>query len=132
MDLIVRNARLVTNLAAGPVDIGIAGGTIAAIEKGLAAEAEVYDAGRRREGKSRRRRADANPRILHQTGWQRPVRNDGPVNVKIESFDAAVAGGQRIKTAYLTGTIDPEGFDADGDTKGIRGGCNDVGVSALG
>jgi len=38
MDLIVRNARLVTNLAAGPVDIGIAGGTIAAIEKGLAAE----------------------------------------------------------------------------------------------
>jgi cytosine deaminase len=47
MDLIVRNARLVTNLAAGPVDIGIAGGTIAAIEKGLAAEAEVYDAGGR-------------------------------------------------------------------------------------
>jgi cytosine/creatinine deaminase len=47
MDLIVRNVRLATNLAAGPLDIGIAGGMIAVIGKGLAAEAEVYDAGGR-------------------------------------------------------------------------------------
>ena len=44
MDLIVRNVRLASDPAAGPVDIGIAGGKIAGIAKGLAAEAEIYDA----------------------------------------------------------------------------------------
>jgi cytosine/creatinine deaminase len=44
MDLIVRNARLAHEPAAEPLDIGIADGEIVAIEKGLAAEAEIYDA----------------------------------------------------------------------------------------
>jgi cytosine deaminase len=47
MDLIVRHVRLANNPAAEPVDVGIAGGDIVAIEKGLAAEAETYDAGGR-------------------------------------------------------------------------------------
>jgi cytosine deaminase len=47
MDLIVRNVRLATDPAAGPVDIGIANGNIVAIGKSLAGEAEVYDAGGR-------------------------------------------------------------------------------------
>jgi cytosine deaminase len=47
MDLIVRNIRLAHNGAREPVDIGVAGGNIVAIEKGLAAEAETYDAGGR-------------------------------------------------------------------------------------
>src|SRR5271156_1778890 len=47
MDLIVRNVRLANDPAAEPVDVGVAGGNIVAIEKGLAAEAETYDAGGR-------------------------------------------------------------------------------------
>jgi cytosine/creatinine deaminase len=47
MDLIVRNARLAHAPAAEPVDIGVAGGKIVAIEKGLTGEAETYDAGGR-------------------------------------------------------------------------------------
>src|SRR2546423_4588680 len=43
MDLIIRNARLSDR--AEPHDIGIANGRIAAIERGLAADAEVYDGG---------------------------------------------------------------------------------------
>ena len=44
MDLILRNVRLAHRPEAGVVDIGVAGGKIVAIEKGLAAEAEIYDA----------------------------------------------------------------------------------------
>jgi cytosine deaminase len=44
MDLILRNVRLAQRPEAGVVDIGVAGGKIVAIEKGLAAEAEIYDA----------------------------------------------------------------------------------------
>ena len=44
MDLIVRNARLSDRPAGELVDIGIEGGLIIAIERGLAAEAAVYDA----------------------------------------------------------------------------------------
>jgi cytosine/creatinine deaminase len=44
MDLILRNVRLAHRPEAGLVDIGVAGGKIVAIEKGLAAEAEIYDA----------------------------------------------------------------------------------------
>jgi len=44
MDLIVRNVQLAGNPASEPVDIGVAGGNIVAIEKRLAAEAETYDA----------------------------------------------------------------------------------------
>ena len=47
MDLILRNVRLAHRPEAGPADIGVAGGKIVAIEKGLAAEAETYDAGGR-------------------------------------------------------------------------------------
>src|SRR4029077_268128 len=48
MDLIVRNARLADRRTEGPLDIGVAGGKIAAIEHGLAADAaEKYDAGGR-------------------------------------------------------------------------------------
>jgi cytosine deaminase len=47
MDLIVRNVRLAHSGAREPVDIGVAGGNIVAIEKGLAAQAETYDAGGR-------------------------------------------------------------------------------------
>jgi cytosine deaminase len=45
MDLIVRNVRLASGFPAEPVDIGVAGGKIVAIEKGLAVAAETYDAG---------------------------------------------------------------------------------------
>jgi len=45
MDLIIRNARLSDRPSDGPLDIGIARGRIAAIEHGLSADAEVYDAG---------------------------------------------------------------------------------------
>ena len=47
MDLIIRNVRLADSRSREPVDIGVAGGKIVAIEKGLAAEAEIYDAGGR-------------------------------------------------------------------------------------
>ena len=47
MDLIVRNARLAQRPGGAPMDIGVAGGKIVAIERGLAAEAEAYDAGGR-------------------------------------------------------------------------------------
>jgi len=47
MDLILRNVPLAHRPEAGAVDIGVAGGKIVAIEKGLAAEAEIYDAGGR-------------------------------------------------------------------------------------
>ena len=47
MDLILRNVRLAHRPEAGAVDIGVAGGKIVAIEKGLAAEAGIYDAGGR-------------------------------------------------------------------------------------
>lgn len=44
MELIVRNARLSSEPEAFPVDIGVAGGRIVAIEPHLTAEAEVFDA----------------------------------------------------------------------------------------
>src|SRR6516162_10356546 len=44
MDLIIRNALLSDRPSEGPLDIGIKRGRIAAIARGLAAEAEVYDA----------------------------------------------------------------------------------------
>jgi cytosine deaminase len=44
MDLIVRNVRLADRPTLEPVDIGVAAGKIIAIEKGLGAEAEIYDA----------------------------------------------------------------------------------------
>jgi cytosine deaminase len=47
MDLVLRNARLAHRPATGPVDIGVAGGKIVAIENNLAAEAQTYDAGGR-------------------------------------------------------------------------------------
>jgi cytosine/creatinine deaminase len=47
MDLILRNVQLADRPTLEPVDIGVAGGKIVAIERGLAAEAETYDAGGR-------------------------------------------------------------------------------------
>src|SRR5262245_59957058 len=44
MDLIIRNARLADRPSRELTDIGIADGRIVAIEPGLSAEAEVYDA----------------------------------------------------------------------------------------
>lgn len=44
MDLIIRNARLAQAASASPVDIGIAGGRIVAIEASLHADAQEYDA----------------------------------------------------------------------------------------
>jgi cytosine/creatinine deaminase len=44
MDLIVRNALLADRAGEGPLDIGVSGGRIAAIERGLAAEAPACDA----------------------------------------------------------------------------------------
>jgi cytosine deaminase len=44
MDLIVRNVRLAHRPEEEPVDIGVAEGKIVAIEKGLAAEVEIYNA----------------------------------------------------------------------------------------
>jgi cytosine deaminase len=44
MDLIIRNARL-SDRAPEPLDIGIANGRIAAIERAIAADAPAYDAG---------------------------------------------------------------------------------------
>src|SRR5260370_4454687 len=47
MDLILRNVRLAHRPEAGAVEMGVGGGKIVAIEKGLAAEAETYDGGGR-------------------------------------------------------------------------------------
>lgn len=47
MDAILRNARITDGADAPPVDIGIEAGRIAAIERGLTAEAEVFDLGGR-------------------------------------------------------------------------------------
>jgi len=47
MDLIIRNARLADRPGEEPLDIGVAGGRIIAIEPGLAAAGETYDAGGR-------------------------------------------------------------------------------------
>jgi len=47
MDLIIRNARLADEAFPAPVDIGVTGGHIAAIEAALKAEGETYDAGGR-------------------------------------------------------------------------------------
>jgi cytosine deaminase len=44
VDLIIRNVRLADRASTEPVDIGIAGGRIAAIERNLAADAQVYEA----------------------------------------------------------------------------------------
>ena len=44
MDLIIRNARLSDRSEEGPHDIGIAGGKIVAVERSIAADAQVYDA----------------------------------------------------------------------------------------
>jgi cytosine/creatinine deaminase len=44
MDLVIRNAILADDSARGPVDIGVEEGRIAAIERGLPAAAETYDA----------------------------------------------------------------------------------------
>jgi cytosine deaminase len=44
VDLIIRNARLADRPASESLDIGVAGGKIVAIEGGLAAAAETYDA----------------------------------------------------------------------------------------
>ena len=45
LDLIIRNARLADRPSDGPMDIGIETGRIVAIERALAADAQVYDAG---------------------------------------------------------------------------------------
>jgi cytosine deaminase len=45
VDLIIRNARLAEHADAPPLDIGIANGRVVALERGLAADAEMYDAG---------------------------------------------------------------------------------------
>src|SRR5581483_9659449 len=47
MDFVVRNARLSDRPGDGPLDIGIANGRIAAVERGLAAQAPGFDAGGR-------------------------------------------------------------------------------------
>src|SRR5215469_9110978 len=47
MDLIVRSARLADRRGEEPLDIGVAGGKIVAIERGLAGVGEIYDAGGR-------------------------------------------------------------------------------------
>jgi cytosine/creatinine deaminase len=44
MDRIIRNARLADRASDGPLDIGVSKGRIVAIERGLVAEADVYDA----------------------------------------------------------------------------------------
>src|SRR5262249_20598266 len=44
LDLVIRNALLADRIADGPLDIGIAGGRIVAIERGLMADAQIYDA----------------------------------------------------------------------------------------
>jgi cytosine deaminase len=47
MDLIIRNVRLADRPATEPVDIGVAGGKIVAIEPGLQEASETYDGGGR-------------------------------------------------------------------------------------
>jgi cytosine/creatinine deaminase len=47
VDLVVRNVRLADQPVGQPLDIGVAGGKIVAIERGLVGAAETYDAGGR-------------------------------------------------------------------------------------
>ena len=44
MDLVIKNARLADRVPDGPLDIGIAQGRIAAVERGISADAQIYDA----------------------------------------------------------------------------------------
>src|SRR5437879_4025386 len=44
MDLVIRNVRLADRAPGEPVDIGVNKGRIVAIERGLSADARVYDA----------------------------------------------------------------------------------------
>src|SRR5262245_63929090 len=44
VDLVIRNARLFDRASDGPFDIGVQQGRIVAIERGISADAEVYDA----------------------------------------------------------------------------------------
>jgi cytosine/creatinine deaminase len=44
VDLVIRNARLFDRASDGPLDIGVERGRIVAIERGISADAEVYDA----------------------------------------------------------------------------------------
>jgi cytosine/creatinine deaminase len=44
VDLVIRNARLSDRASDGPLDIGVERGRIVAIERGISADAEVYDA----------------------------------------------------------------------------------------
>jgi cytosine deaminase len=44
VDLVIRNARLFDRPSDGPLDIGVERGRIVAIERGISADAEVYDA----------------------------------------------------------------------------------------
>jgi cytosine deaminase len=44
VDLVIRNARLADRSSEGTFDIGVENGRIVALERGLAAEAEIYDA----------------------------------------------------------------------------------------
>jgi len=45
LDLIVRNVRPADRPSEEPLDIGVAGGKIVAIERGLAEAGKTYDAG---------------------------------------------------------------------------------------
>ncbi|MBV9153468.1 MAG: amidohydrolase family protein [Alphaproteobacteria bacterium] len=47
MDLVIRNARLINRPGEPPIDIAVEGGRIAAIDRDIVAEGEMYDAGGR-------------------------------------------------------------------------------------
>ena len=71
MDLIIRNARLADRSSAELSDIGVGNGRIVAIERRLAADAEVYDA----EGRTR---VDVSPnRPFSRSGLQVGFSLDG-------------------------------------------------------
>jgi cytosine/creatinine deaminase len=44
VDLVIRNARLFDRPSDGPLDIGVERGRVVAIERGISADADVYDA----------------------------------------------------------------------------------------
>jgi len=131
MDLIVRNARLAHGQPGELMDIGIAGGRFVAIEPGLSAEAEIYDA----EGRlvcpgfiESHIHLDKSRIIDRCTPQERlalsPVKGVAPLKKSMTVEDIRARAGRTIEQCIVHGTtrirtqveVDPgigmRGFDA--------------------
>src|SRR5512141_2811222 len=110
MDLIIRNARLYDR-PGGPLDIGIANGRIAAIERGIAADTPVYDAKGRLAcpGLIESHIHLDKSRIIDRCAPQEraklsPVTGVTPVKKSMTVEDVRARAGQTLEQCILHGT----------------------------